>query len=544
MESPRSAVPLVLRAPVRQATFFSLALVEELLRHARGVPSGAGGVRARLQHETRCEACWPAAAPSPSPTASSFSPTPAILLRIGVLRALGLPAPGPGENTSDLSIALGREIVVLPTASGKYTEDTPPWYREAEQDELQHLALSEWCEDLIFYALHHGFSAVQLRCVLLTAMHLMNVVAEIPAHATDMEAEIRCSQILETLLIEQACGIPNKVVEIHHVTNTVTTEVPDPEYVSALEAKLAKEKNKKQQQLLQEQLSKAPLISQTKTEVHEERVLKEVVIGPYFTLHEVAQILEYFSSTVVQHWRLFRNFFSEYQPTKVYDEVQVQCDVWPFCIPPLSEFLHEDVYAMELERKDIINECEKAINEAFNEEFMQPLSELARDRDTIVENWELEQLKAEEDNKRNALDGSGYEKVVRAFSLRLTKLIERNDALGQIEETSIPPQSLQESTLTSRPLSQENMHRMSKRHAATPSISNRSFMSKSNVTPTPSTGAAAAAAARASASPHPIQLPADTVFSLEAVEARLSRLEAAAQAAIDSLKEKPNKKRG
>ncbi|ORC90124.1 uncharacterized protein TM35_000091740 [Trypanosoma theileri] len=561
MESPGiSAVPLVLRAPVRQATFFSLALVEELLRHARGVPGGegAGGVRARLQHETRCEACWPAAAPSPSSPAlspspspslppSSSSPSPAFLLRIGVLRALGLPAPGPGDNTNDVSIALGREIVSVPRASGEGAADTPPWYREAEQDELQNLALAEWCEDLIFFALHHGFSAVQLRCVLLTAMHLMNTIAELSPHATDMDAETRCSQVLEMLLIEQACGVPNKVVEIHHVPKTVTTEVPDPEYVSALEAKLAKEKNKKQQQLLQEQLAKAPLISQTRTEIQEERVFKEVVIGPYFTLHEVAQILEYLSSSVVQHWRLFRNFFSESQPRKVYNEVQIQCDIWPFCVPPLSEFLEEDVYAMELERKNIINECEKAINEAFNEEFIQPLSKLAQERDGILEDWELQQIKAAEENRRNALDGSGYVQVVRAFTTRLDKLIERNETLCKNEETPAPPLSLQESSSTSRPLSQQTRRSGGKRPAMTASSSSRSVTPRSGATP-PSTALAAVAATAettgASASSQLIQLPADTVFSLEDVEARLCRLEKAAQAALDALKEKPKKKKG
>ncbi|KEG09895.1 hypothetical protein DQ04_04481050 [Trypanosoma grayi] len=531
---PQQVLPFVLRAPVHKATFFSLTLVEELLRHARKVDQEcpllvlplsqsreSTRVLSRIQRETRYEEYWPVEHPVAGDECRG-APSALYLLRIGLLRALGFPTPGVGDATDTAALVLGRDVVTS-ASSVDGAPASPLLYREAAQEELRRMALGEWCEDLLFFTVHRGFSAVQVRCVLLTAMHLMNTVADLPANATDEAAEDCCAKVLEKLLIEQACGLPNKIVETRQVVQMTTVEVPDLQYVATIEAKLAKEKNKKQQQALRDQLANAPTCSETRREVHEEKVMTEIVVGPYFTLHEVAQILDYLSSSVVRHWRLFRSLLSEPQPVEMHEEVQEQWDAWAFCIPPLTEFLPDDVHMMELGRQDLMHACEVAIDEAFEEEFMRPLRELQRQRNDLLECLQQQELQAEEDNRRNALDGVEYMRVAHAFTLRLGKRIERNDTvMGHAESDEMPLSSLPEVTGTSTPRKSTSVSAGSHRRGGSKGCN-------SSATAVPL---------------QCIQLPADTCFSLDDVEARVTKLEAAAQAMVDSLLEKPKKKRG
>ncbi|RNF20427.1 uncharacterized protein Tco025E_03785 [Trypanosoma conorhini] len=546
-QSQKNRFSFLLHAPVHQATFFSLTLVEELLRCARKVEHEFGllslplpqsrestRVLSRIVQEKRYEECWPTQHSAAQDTRGS-GPSASYLLRIGVLRALGFHTPGLDDLVDDASLALGRDIVAAaPAPEGAAA--APLRYREAAQEELRHVVLGEWCEDLVHFTAYRGFSAEQARCVLLTAMHLMNVLADLPPDATDGEAEQRCAQVLEELLVEQACGMPRKVVETRKFWRTVDSEVPDPQFVAALEAEIAREKNKKRQSVLREQMRNAPTVVFTRREMQEERLLAEIVVGPYFTLHEVAQLLEYFSSSVVRHWRLFRAFLAEPQPVETHEEVQVQWDVRGFCVPPLEEFLRDDMYAMAQKRQGLLNACEEAITGSFEEEFEQPLRQLQREKDELLACLREKELQAEEDNIRNALDGPGYLRVARSFLLRLNKCIERNEAVGKLDAVAKPPESAVP-TPTQPP-------------QAGPAASTLAGAKKRSVQPRKGSARARAAGNRASVSPVPPSPPpppplnpADAVFSLEKVEARLERLEHAAQAAVDALRDKGKKKR-
>lgn len=540
LPSPQPGVEslsFVLRAPVHEATFFSLTLVEELLRHARRVDEEYGlknlplphsrestRVLSRILLENWYEEYWPTEHWGPD-NRRRGAPSALCLLRIGLLRALGFHTSGLDELTDDASIVLGRDIVAAASPAGGFRPE-PFYHREAAQEELRHMALGEWCEDLICFAAYRGFSAEQVRCVLLTAMHLMDVVAELPQDATDVDAEERCGHVLKRLLIEQACGLPNKVLETRNVERTVTYEEPDPQFLAALEEKIASAKNKKQQRALRGQVANAPLVSQTRVEIHQEKLLTEIVVGPYFTLQEVAHILDYLSSSVIQHWRLFRTFLSEPQPVETTYGEQVHWDTLSFCVPPLSEFLRDDVYAMEKERHAVVEACEAAINMAFDEEFMRPLCELQRERDELLEQQREQERQAEEDNLQNALDGPGYARVSRAFALRLGKCIERNEALSKklCDNASSRRSSM---TGTGSP------------HSASPhskSLRRRSTVLRRSVSGTKKSRASDAFFASI---PEPAVLsPVDTVFALEAVEARVARLETAAQTATDSQRSK------
>ncbi|EKF33086.1 hypothetical protein MOQ_003053 [Trypanosoma cruzi marinkellei] len=525
-QQQQQLISFLLHAPVHHATFFSLTLVEELLRHARKVdqevsflslplPRSRESTRvlSRIVQENRYEEYWPNEHPAldevrPSPPSASY------LLRIGVLRALGFHTTGMDDFIDDVSLALGRRIVSA-VPSPENPAPVPLRYQEAAQEELRHVALGEWCEDLIHFTAYRGFSAEQVRCVLLTAMHLMNVVADLSPDATDEEAEGRCTQFLEELLIEQACGLPKKVVETHESWRTVTTEIADPQVVAEMESAIAHEKNKKRRAALQEKLAHVPLINYTRQELQKERFLTEIVVGPYFTLQEVARILDYFSSSVVRHWRLFRAFLAEPQPVETHDEVQVQWDIHSFCVPPLEEFVRDDMYEMEQERRGLMSACEDVIESAFEEEFIQPLLALQREKDELLECLRERERQAEEDNVRNALDGPGYMQVTRGFTLRLNKCIERNEGVGNLEMNEKPP----DSTSPSREPLPPQM-------SASLSLANKSGRSVTTLQGLGSVGVAGNQKLAATVPPPSlIENPADAVFSLEEVEARLEKIE-------------------
>ncbi|EAN96794.1 hypothetical protein, conserved [Trypanosoma cruzi] len=519
-------ISFLLHAPVHHATFFSLTLVEELLRHARRVdqevsflslplPRSRESTRvlSRIVQENRYEEYWPNEHPALDEARQS-APSASYLLRIGVLRALGFNTTGVDDFVDDVSLALGRRIV----SAAPLPEDTasvPLRYREAAQEELRHVALGEWCEDLIHFTAYRGFSAEQVRCVLLTAMHLMNVVADLSPDATDVEAEKRCTQLLEELLIEQACGLPRKVVETHKSWRTVTSEIPDPEFVAEMETAISQEKNKKRRAALKEKLENAPRINYTRQELQKERFLTEIVVGPYFTLQEVAQILDYFSSSVVRHWRLFRAFLAEPQPVETHDEVQVQWDIHSFCVPPLEEFVRDDMYEIEQERRDLMSACEDAIESAFEEEFIQPLLALQREKDELLECLKERERQAEEDNIRNALDGPGYMQVTRGFILRLNKCIERNERVGKLELNEKPPDSTPPSP---EPFSSQMSPSLSLANKSRRSVTTRQGLGLAGVAGNHKLAAAAPPSSHS-------ENPADAVFSLEEVEARLEKLE-------------------
>ncbi|RNF08145.1 hypothetical protein TraAM80_02902 [Trypanosoma rangeli] len=537
-------VSVLLHAPIHQATFFSLTLVEELLRYACKADHEFGllsiplaqsrestRVLSRIVQEKRYEEYWPKEHSAISDPRGS-TPSASYLLRIGVLRALGFHTPGLDDLVDDASLALGRDIVVAPSLS-EDTASAPLRYREATQEELRHVALGEWCEDLIKFTAYRGFSAEQARCVLLTAMHLMNVVADLPPDTTDEGAERRCAQVLEELLVEQACGLPRKVVETHNSWKTVNSEVQDPQIVAALEVQIAQEKNKKRKSMLREQLKNVPTIPCTRQALQEERLLTEIVVGPYFTLHEVAQILEYFSSSVVRHWRLFRTFLAEPQPVEAHEEVQVQWDVCSFCVPPLMEFLQDDMYAIAQERQSLLDACEEVIRSSFEEEFMQPLLLLQRERDDLLACLRETERQAEEDNIRNALDAPGYARVARSFALRLNKCIERNEAVGKIKADEKPP----ETTL----LTPTHSSQVGPAASSSVGTKRRSMQLRKNSVRGRASGGRVAATPVPSL--QPIPNPADAVFSLEEVEARLERLEHAAEEAVVAFRDKSRKKR-
>ncbi|CBH10054.1 hypothetical protein, conserved [Trypanosoma brucei gambiense DAL972] len=517
--SGKQALPFVLRAPVRQATFHSLEFVEGLVQHARGVEQehsaftlplqrdfGARQVLSRIIQESQCVEGWPKLFPKSDDESCHFSMMPSsYVLRAGLMRALGFSAPGHNDNSDSRAVTLDR-VIVRPSRLVDKQGVEMLFYREAAQDQLKHIALCEWCEDLIFFALHRGFSPLQVQCLLLTAMHLMRAIAEAPSNAIDDDSivEERCTRVLQEALIEQSCSLPRKVYDVRRSVEDVTYEEKDAEFVAAIEAKLAKEKNKKQQQLLLEQLENAPVEIKSRREVVKKKVVYEVIVGPYFTPQELAQILNFFCTTAVRHWRLFHTFLLAAQPSETCDVSLVHDDIFPFCVPPLQEFLEEGMLNMEAERRAVVDECETLLRSIFEEEFMKPIRELEQYRNEALRVSIEKERKEFEDNMKNVLDTSNYRRVSRAFELRLEKRLERSELAAP--EVAPPPVMEQPAAVSSR---RESMRRKSR-------VAHRPRLDSLVGSPGMSTTAAAAVAAEAQV---------DVVFSLEDVEARMSTLE-------------------
>ncbi|KAG8346369.1 hypothetical protein ERJ75_000133200 [Trypanosoma vivax] len=516
-QGKQHSTPLVLRSSAKQATFLSLEYVEELLGHARRVENErdlldlplpqsyeSTEMLSCIVQESRFLECWPRLRSSIDEDQSSSSMSPSYLLRTGVLRALDFSMLNLTNLDNDMALVLGRDVVrPMQLLSGVAEE--PLFYRVAAQEDLRQMALCEWCEGLLFFSLNRGFSALQTQCVLLSAMHLLAALAGMGAGAaaSDSEVEELCTRVLGDLLVEQACILPRKTYAERVVVKEVVYEEKDAEFVAAIEAKLMKEKNKRQQQQLRDTLAKAPVIKRSRQETVREKVMVDVSVGPYFSLPEAARVLNYFSTTVVRHWRLFHFLLTESQPIDAEEITVEQCDSFPFCVPPLTEFLREDTHALEAERQAVFSECEVAINASFEEEFLLPVSELKQQCNEELRLIEEEMEQRERSNLENALTPGDYTRVVRGFALRLEKLAERNEAVGEIEISSVPEISVARSNGKKR------------------------------------SGNGKSSAAVATLHDSPTVAPAVTAFMISEVESRVEKIERA----VEGLKEKPKKQR-
>nr|CCC89802.1 unnamed protein product [Trypanosoma congolense IL3000] len=450
-QTGHQTLPFVLGAPVQHASFFSLEFVEALIQHARcreeeqrafTLPFQrdfeATKVLERVIQESQCVECWPKEHPKADPpTSRSSALSPSYLLRAGLMRALGFPETGTDEGSDIRAVLLDRGIVRSLRSVDKLGVE-PVFYREAAQEQLKHIALCEWCEELIFFAVHRGFSGVQVQCMLLTAMHLLRSIADVPFNTLDDDAAVaeHFTGMLQELLGGQSRVVPCEAYRMQKTVEDVWREEKDAGFVSAIEAKLAKEKNKKQRQLLLEQLENAPTEKKLHRAVVKRKVSYEVPVGPYFTPPELAHILNFFCSTAVQHWRLFHATLLGSQPVEACDIHLAHDSVFPFCVPPLGDFLEDSTYEREQARREIMEECEKVLRDTFEEEFLEPIAEIERLRDQTMLLLKQKEKKELKDDMENALERSDYQRVSRAFSLRLKKLILRNEFEKEAEVTS------------------------------------------------------------------------------------------------------------
>lgn len=486
---------LVVLAPTEEASFFSLPYIEELLSLYRSsvltsaspplastslasanMTAAVAGtiysvpVRCRLEVERELEEQFFSQQPGqgrPGQRKGGQTPEKTLAyLRLGLARALGfvgeegLKSKLTGAALDDQLLCYHRQTFCLHGREAS-TGAAVDGYIEESDDELRQSAFLEWFEDLLGFIVARDFSAVQARCVLIDTMGLLESLDSLPPDAVEEEAddtlvEMATTYFLQDAITAQTCALPTTVVETTVTTVPVTREVPDPDLVASLEQRLQKDGklSKKQQGVIQAQIANAPLVSLTTMEEQRVDTDKEMIVDPYFTLSEAAAVLDYLTSTVLGQWRLLQYVMSKEQKCRetvsrvpgVNDFHVVMEDVDVYCVPPLREFFPVEMHDMQRQRRALWQQTEETTDALFNEAFLGSMEAIRADEERERTALRLAKEERERENKANALSTAEFDRVEKAYCLRLQHCLNGGRDLVDCNEAEMMPNALLSST--------------------------------------------------------------------------------------------------
>lgn len=399
--------------------------------------------RAGASHQTDTAACPPMPSASPTVALEEDPATALLMLRTGLCRALGLPSPDPTLYDEDLLLQRRRcnvmrtvgeppsmpevplaQLVAMSTVdeprAPKPLLRTENGYVERDSDDLQQAAAIEWFEDALGFIAQMSFSALQARCVLLDAAGLFEALDSLPLNAMEDDVRLVLSTMLQDMLCSQTCPVPTAVLDRKTERQMVTRDVPDPELVRSLEHKMDKPNlSKKQVLAIKEQIAHVPLVQVTTVDSVVVETEREVAVGPYFSMVEAAAVLDHLTTSILSHWRLIKWTLGTQQSKENREVLVLLEDVDTFCVPPLKEFIPLYLYTTESDRCDIWEEARTDAERDFVESFVTPVARLKDEE--LLEHAHLREAKirADSENRANALSAEDYNRVELAYNTRL-----------------------------------------------------------------------------------------------------------------------------
>ncbi|CCW59591.1 unnamed protein product [Phytomonas sp. EM1] len=416
-------------------------------RHERTV-SASNEIKTRYSrsssakaHDTkRCSASeQPERKNEPLSTFASPSQPPLGLLWIGLFRALGFPldviVKAPTDATTAMTpptqvvseimeddLVLGRKLCDFSAHAIDSSKDARILgYMHQDGDALRYTALVEWFEDLLAFIVDNAFSCQQARCVLLDALALLRCLEGLPVDATEEDVGQVVEALMTNALNVQACPVPTHVNVPHTLYEPIMGQMRDPKLTASIEHRLQTDRklDKRQRVALMEALENIPLHVVTLMKPRRIEVPIEMAVGPYFSTDDVKAVLNFLISSAVMHWRLFTFILSQPQAVDVRTTTLVLEDILPCFVPPLAGFMFDEEHELALKMETAWREAFREANEMFNGVYMCPIEEMQaqeiQERQAIIAAEEA----AKQKNLDDALSQKEYERVERAFNLRL-----------------------------------------------------------------------------------------------------------------------------